>query len=64
MAGINYKVKKLVSEAAPIASYVGGKPGGGGHKALGGSYGAGVLAANVSLIRSIAEAHKDGNTHR
>lgn len=51
----------FVAEAAPMASYVGGKPGGGGHLALGGSYGAGALAANVSLIWSDAEACCDGH---
>lgn len=41
-----------------MASYVGGKPGGSGHKALGGSYGAGLLAANVSLERPETEASR------
>ncbi len=50
--------------AAPITSYVGGKPGGNGHKALGGSYGAGVSAANVPLSRSEAEAKDGKNTHK
>lgn len=53
--------KKLVAEAASIASYVGGKPGGGGHLALGGPYGAGALAANVSLICADASTYCDGH---
>lgn len=55
---------KLVSEMATIASYVGGKPGGGGHKALGGPYGAGTLAANVSLERAEAIARCEGKVYK
>lgn len=62
-AGANSKIGSFVAMAAPIASYVGGKPGGGGHKALGGPYGAGVLAANVSLERSEAKARDGEDAH-
>lgn len=50
LADAEFKIKSSGAEAATIKSYVGGKPGGGSHVALGGSYGAGVLAANVSLV--------------
>lgn len=56
----SYEMGKLVTEAASIASYVGGKPGGDGHLTLGGSYGAGTLAAMVSLERMMAIAKREG----
>ncbi len=61
--GTYFKEGTLVVIAAHIASYVGGKPGGGGHKAVGGPYGAGVLAANVSLERSETITHDGKNTY-
>ncbi len=57
------KEGKLVSEAATMASYVGGKPDKGLHKALGGSYGAGASRANVSLDHIKAEACCGGKSH-
>lgn len=43
-----------------MISYVGGKPDDLVHKISGGSYGAGLLAANVSLIHTDAKTSRDG----
>lgn len=52
----------LVVEATTMASYVGGKPDDNLHKALGGSYGAGALAANVSLEKAESMTNCKGET--
>lgn len=60
MADTEFCIGSIGAEATPIKSYVGGKPGGGLHNVIGGSYGAGVLAANVPSLWSDAEADCNG----
>lgn len=63
MADAELKIKSIGAEAASIKSYVGVKPGNLLHGVLGGSYGAGLLAANVPSLCSDAEADCDGKIY-